>query len=182
MPTPKALEPSQAKTSLANRFVRLGDRLRQLNTKFGIRAKRVFLVWTKSSGTEVGEGDERIIARVEVLPTPKIADLSSVALNPFSAGKLPVGVIRVSEVTQTLTFDQLTGRRVPGRTEPIEEPFDFYYVVQEDGRGDNQADAQRYRLFSTPNRAEGKVEWQLLLERQSREPDRNGKPSLPDEL
>lgn len=182
MACPKPLLPTQAKRTLANRFVGLADRLRQLNTTFGLRSKRVFLVWSKFGGIEVGEGDEHLLARHEILPTPKVADLSAVTLNPFSAGKLPVGVIRVTEISETITFDELTGRKVPGRSDPIAEPIDFFFEVVEDGRGDAVPERQRYRLFSVPNRNEGRLQWEVLLERQSRELGRNGRPVPLDDL
>jgi hypothetical protein len=166
---------------LANKFAGskarpgLADRLRQLNTKFGLRAKRVFLVWSRFTGQERGEGDEKMLARVELLPTPKVSDLSAVTLNPYSGGKLPVGSIRLDEVSLTFTMDELTGKAVPGQqARRIPEAVDFFFEVQEDGRGDNPAEIQRYRLLGVPNRREGYVGWSILLERASEDPARSG--------
>src|SRR3990167_5274251 len=184
MPRPRPLSSAEAKRALANRFAGskerpgLADRLRQLNTKFGLRSKRVFLTWTLSGGAERGEGTERILARVEILPTPKVSDFSSITRNSFSAGILPVGSIRVSEVSLGFTFDELAGTKVPGRTEPLNEPVAFCYEVVEDGRGDAQPIRQRFRLLGTPNRNEGMVSWTLLLERVSEDLDRRGRSQL----
>jgi hypothetical protein len=177
MPKPRPLTPTEAQNSLANRLgIRVAPRLRQFATKFGLRAKRVFLVWTKFTGKERGDGSEIILSRVELLPTPKVLDMSMVTLNPFSAGVLPVGSQRVDKIAITYTMDQLMGKAVPGhkKGQEIEEPFDFYYEIQEDGRGDNPAMIQRFRLLGIPDRREGDMSWSVLLERTSEDPLRNG--------
>ena len=186
MPRPRPLSPAQAKATLVAKLTGtkahpgLGDRLRQLHTKFGARSRHVFLVWTRSSGLERGEGDEAELARTEVLPTPKTTDLTAVALNPFSAGTLPVGSLRVSEVSGTLTRDDLTGYAVPGQTRKLPEmpDVDFFYEVVEDGRGDDPAPRMRFRLAAEPYRAETALSWMLLLERASEDRSRSGQSQL----
>ena len=176
MPRPRPLTPAEAKRSLANRLgLRGADRLRQFSTRFGLRSRRVFLTWSRFSGAERGEGTERVIARVEILPTPKVADATSVMRMPFAAGVLPVGSLRVSLISVKFTADQLTGRRVPGRgSEPIAEPIDFFYELVEDGRGDDPAERQRFRVLGMPWRDEGNVGWNVLLERSSEDFARDG--------
>jgi hypothetical protein len=151
--------------------------LRQLNTKFGIRSKRVFLVWTRFDGAETGEGQETRLAEVELLPTPKIADLSSVALNPYSVGTIPIGSIRVTEVSAgQYTLDDLMGEIIPGLTTRLAEmpEVSFFYEMREDGRGDDPPSRDRFRLVSQPNRDEGGVQWQFILERSSQDRSRAG--------
>ena len=184
MPKPRPLTPAEAKGSLANRFSGLVDRTRQLATKFGLRSKRVFLVWTRWTGSERGEGVEQEQARVEILPTPLVSDLTSVALNPYAAGKLPVGSIRVSEISLSFTFDQLAGTKMPGRegAGAIPSNVDFFYEVVEDGRGDPEPVRQRFRRLGGPTREEDNVSWSLLLERSSEDRDRRGRSNAgPDE-
>lgn len=89
-----------------------------MNTRFGLRSKRVFLVWTHYSGKERGEGVERVHARVELWPTPKVVDYTALSRNPFSAGTLPEGSVRVSEISAgAYTFDMLTGLIIPANAE-----------------------------------------------------------------
>ena len=177
MPRPRPLTPSEAKRSLANRLgLRVADRLRQFSTRFGLRSRRVFLTWTQFTGAERGEGRERVIARIELLPTPKVADATTVMRMPFAAGVLPVGSLRVSLISVAYTYDQLTGRRIPGRSDdgPIPEPIDFFYELVEDGRGDDPAERQRFRVLGIPWRDEGNVGWSVLLERSSEDFARDG--------
>ena len=186
MPRPRPLTPDEAKRTLVGKFSGthatpgLADRLRQLHTKFGARSRRVFLVWTQATGEERGEGTEAELARVEVLPTPEIVDLTSVALNPYSAGKLPVGSIRVNEVSAAFVRDELTGYTVPGQSSKLPDlpDVDFFYEVVEDGRGDSPAPRMRFRLAAEPSRNETNVCWVLVLERSSEDRARSGQSQL----
>lgn len=176
MPKPRPLTPYEAQHSIAHRFTRIGDRLRQFNTKFGLRPYRVFLVWVKWDGAERGEGNEREIQRTEILPTPLVESLDSVTFSFFHAGTLPVGSIKVSQISAgVFTEDMLRGRMIPvAHEDSVPEPFDFFYEVYEDGRGDPEPVRGRYRLLTTPMRRAGKLDWNLMLERVSPDPNRHG--------
>lgn len=204
------MSPSQARGTLAHRLTAKADRLRGLNTRFGLRSKRVFLVWTHYSGAERGEGVERIHARVELWPTPKVADYTALLRNPFSAGVLPEGSVRVSEISAgAYTADMLSGLVIPANAErcgcgcgpvlPVQgqvlnsgeaagEPdlgerltrrdIDFFWEVVEDGRGDDPAPRFRFRIYSAPSRNEGRMQWEVLLQRANHDMDRQGQPTL----
>ena len=101
--------------ALAQRLQPTVDRLRARMTRFGLRPYQVFMVWTRWSGIERGEGAERELARIEIVPRPKVDDLTRVSLSPFSAGILPVGSLSISEVSGMLTADNLRGYAVPGK-------------------------------------------------------------------
>lgn len=103
MSRPRPLNPFEAKRSLANRLAPTADRVRQIATRLGIRPYRCFLVWTRFSGEDRGEGDENLIARVELLPTPKVSELTSQQLLLYGAGTLPTGSLRVEKVSATFT-------------------------------------------------------------------------------
>lgn len=156
----------------------LADRLRQLNTRFGLRSKRCFLVWTKFTGEERGEGDEKILARVEILPTPKVGDLTSLTLNPFTAGTFPVGSVRIQEISLSFTYDELMGTKVPGQDKPIADPIDFFWELVEDGRGDAKPERARYRVLGTPVRNESEVMWEVILERTAEQFSRDGRSQI----
>lgn len=100
-------------TPLATRLIPTADRLRQLNTRFGLRPYQVWMVWTKWGGKERGEGHERVIAQIPILPRPLVTDLTSVSLSAYSAGILPVGSLRIEEITGQLTEDVLNGLAIP---------------------------------------------------------------------
>lgn len=180
MPTPKPLNPFQAKKTLANRLIGKVDRIRQFSTKFGLRSQRVFLVWTVYSGEERGEGKETEIRRKEILPTPKIAPMNSISFMLSTGGVMPVGALKVSLISASITNDELEGLYVPERSEDrIPDKYRFYYEIVEDGRGDRKPLHQRFRLAAKPWRNEGAVSWEIVLERVSLDPDRDG--ITPDE-
>lgn len=101
------------RAKLAQRLAPVADRLRGRLARAGLRPYRVFLVWVQWDGEERGAGHPRVLREVEVLPVPKVEDLTAVSLSAFSGGILPVGSIRISEVTTALTADNLAGNVVP---------------------------------------------------------------------
>jgi hypothetical protein len=169
----RPLSPREAKGTILNRIAPVVDRARQVAVKTGLRSHRVFLVWTLWSGAARGEGDEREVARMEVLPTPRVEGLDAVALKSFSAGILPEGSIRLRSVSVRYTEEQLRGRVVPPNAErheavlldPLPPNVGFFYEVFEDGRGDALPVRQKYRLASQVWHQEGKVAYTMVLER-----------------
>lgn len=196
MPRPRPLRPEEARRTIAHRFGRRADNLRQLATKFGIRPYRCFLVWTIWDGGERGRGNETIVGKIELLPTPLVKNLDSVSYRFFSGGVLPVGSISVTRISTNFTQDQLTGLAVPRSieeahklsrpkaetakhlrrpsVETLPEPLDFFWEVVEDGRGDDPAERNKFRLAAWPERVPGNVEWRVLLERVSNDENRDG--------
>lgn len=98
---------------LAQRLAPRVDRLRQRLSSFGLRVYDVDLVWVRWSGAERGEGAETVLARIPILPTPKVEDLTAIAMSPMSAGILTVGSIRISEVSAQISIEALLGRMLP---------------------------------------------------------------------
>lgn len=180
MPKIRPLNPLQAKQSLANRLAPTIDRIRQLSTNLGIRPYRVFLTWTRWTGEVRGEGEELLAKQVEILPTPKVDSLDRVSFSLFAAGTLPVGSIQVSEISAAaFTEDVLTGRAVPvlGEDE-VPPPYEFFYEVVEDGRGDPDPVRNRFRLLTKPFRRAGKVDWTIMLEKEDADRDRDDRSAF----
>lgn len=172
MPKPRVISALEAKKSLANRLVRVGDNIRQLATKFGARPYRVQLVWYQWTGAEIGAGDRREIQRIEVLPTPLVESLDKLALSPSGAGIIRIGDVRITEISGTFTRDELLGKWVPGaHSQEAKEPVEFFYEIFEDGRGDDPVNVQRFRTSSEPWRQADEVEWRIMLARVSGDPD-----------
>jgi len=169
----RPITPREARGSILQRVAPMVDRARQVATKTGLRSRRVFLVWTMWDGVEIGAGDEVELARMELLPTPRVQGLDAVALQSFSAGILPEGSIKVDCVSVRYTEDQLNGRVVPPTSkcaqptvwDPPPVNGSFFYEVVEDGRGDQEPVRQKYRLSSQTWRREGRIAWSFTLER-----------------
>lgn len=143
----------------------------------------MFLVWTEWTGVERGEGEEKLYAEVELLPTPKVSDLSSLARRPYAGGIFAEGSIRVTEISAgAYTLDVLQGKSIPcqnttapradsgapinghGVERSSNPKIDFWWETQEDGRGDDPAMRTRFRITGRPARKEGSLYWGVNLE------------------
>lgn len=203
-----SLDPEAARRSFAQRFSVVADRIRGIPVKLGLRSKRVFLVWTHWTGEERGEGDEFVLARVELQPTPLVSDLSSVSRRPYSIGWFAEGSIRCSEISSArYTYDQLTGLEIPtdavrercasccGPVAPLggapvnpsgpcfvervgRADVDFWWEIVEDGRGDQPPIRFRYRILGGPSRDEEGFQWVVNLEAASEALSRDGRPNI----
>lgn len=176
----RPLTTSEARASLAARLGARVDRVRQLSTRMGLRPLRVFLIWTEWTGAEHGEGTESVVCRHEIIPTPRVVDISNVALKPMSAGLVAEGTLKVDRVTLALTDDMLHGKRYPISGAYVEPRLgvrgDFFYEVVEDGRGDDCPERRRFRLAAEPARRAGEADWVLVLERTAGDLSREGVP------
>lgn len=175
---PHPIPPRQARRTLANRLgLGVADKLRQLNTKFGVRPTRVWMVWIYWPGGERGQGKPVEKMRIELLPTPKVSSLDSVTFSVFHAGTVPAGSVKVTEVSVKYTYDELTGKMIPGgalHVDQLPQPWDFFYELVEDGRGDPAPVHQRFRDLSYPRRDAGNTQWILMLQKTSEDLNRDG--------
>lgn len=175
MPKVRALTGEQARRSLASRLSPIADKLRQIAVDKGLRPYRVALVWTKFGGEAEGEGTEREVKRVEILPTPKVVNLDSITFNQFHPGMFPIGSIRVERVSASFSDDLLRGLVVPSPEDLVPQPWTFSYEVFLDGRHEGQPPQRwRFRLLSQPFLQPGKEGWTLMLARVNADPNRAG--------
>ena len=77
MPIVGPLSQSKATRTLVRKLSPTVDRLRQIATNLGVRPYRVFLVRTRWSGEERGEGQEVVYDEREILPTPRVKQVSN---------------------------------------------------------------------------------------------------------
>lgn len=195
---PRPLTPGLARRSLAQRTAGIADRVRQrVSVHLGMRPYRVFLTWTKSgasSRSERGDGHTDVLERVEILPIPRVQDLTAINARSWSVGTVPEGSIRVDRVSAaTFTEDVLRGLRIPklvgqgpphqgfdsrgpGGDQQFARWADFFYEVVEDGRGDDPAYRRRFRLLGDPFRDVDGQQWVVLLQRADRDMKRDGTP------
>jgi hypothetical protein len=173
----RALSPERARRTLANRLAPVGDRVRQIATRLGVRPYRVFLTWTQWTGPERGEGTENLYARLEILPTPRVQSLDKLAFSLYHAGTITVGSVQVDRISLVqFTEDVLRGKSFPNNPLPfgenpqekhIPQPYEFFWEIVEDGRGDDPPKRERFRLMNRPMRQAGKLQWVCWLERTS---------------
>lgn len=145
--------------------------------KLGFRPYQVFLVWTKWTGDERGDGYERVICRTPLLPIPEVLDLTAVAKQTGGAGRYRAGSVRLNGISMSYTQELLEGKVVPEKREDeVPEPYEFFYEIVEDGRHGPQPLRGRFVLTSTPFLDVANQQWTLTLDKQSGDMGRDGQP------
>lgn len=181
-PRLRPLTPMQAKQSLASRLSSTVDKARQIDARLGFRPYQVFLVWTKWEGDERGDGNEVVVARIPLTPTPKVSDLTALRQQGFSAGRTLVGDVRLTEVSANYPQEVLKGEIIPERGEDqVPEPYHFFYEIVEDGRhcppkGSGGDERKRFNLSAAPFLDAENFQWVLVLDKMSRDMKRDGTP------
>ncbi len=160
-------------SSLLASLIPCVDSIRDIATQLGARPYQVMLVWTQWSGGERGVGIEDVLREELILPTPKIADLTSVSRDLQPVGMDETGSIRVTEISARYTEDYLFGKCGDGSSIP--EDQNFYWEVRfprEDGCG------PRRRFFpkSAPSLDATNFQWKISLLKISEDRTRAGDP------
>lgn len=183
---PRLLTPAEARGSFAARIASIADAGRDLEARLGLRPYVVNLVWIHWTGSERGEGCPQVACRRPLLPIPVVDDLTSLRLNAFSAGRFPVGSVRLSGISATYRQEYLEGTVLPDDPEEeIPEPWDFFYEIVEDGRHGKEPERKRFSVSATPFLDAENQQWIVVLDRQSGDPNRDGtmtkkEPAKPD--
>jgi hypothetical protein len=114
----RPLRAHEVGNTLADRLSPMADKLRQIATKVGVRRYRVFLVHVYWSGPVVGSGQPTEVSRKEILPTPKVSDMSATTQVLRQFGMTEEGGLVVDEISAAFTEDDLTGK-TPDLVDPI---------------------------------------------------------------
>ena len=153
------------------------DQIRQIATDLGVRPYRVWLVhwqWPRKPGL----GVPRETSRREILPTPRVMDLSGVPLSLASVGLTEMGGIKVDRISQRFSEDDLTGRtpdlRDPVRDATNREGSEFFYEVRETRTTVPPTKPRRFIPANVPMLRRSGMEWSIMLNRQEYtfDPDR----------
>lgn len=177
---PRALPPGAAARTVLARIAPAIDQARQVATNVGARPYLVFLVWGTWGGEQRGDGDFREAARLQLLPNPQV-DTKQDTRTPYSAGVLPVGALRVSQISQSYTLPVLQGNALPnGHDFDLQNRRnDFFYEILLDDRSPSpEPERARYRLLGTPVLIPTRVSWEMQLEHSSE--DRTNREAAQD--
>lgn len=137
--------------TLIDELVPTVDEIRAIHTDLGTRPYRVWLVWTRWSGGRRGDGVETVTSETEILPTPRIGELSGLAQLVKAIGRDEDGSVTLSEITLTLSEEDLLPRE-------IGDAQSFYYEIRE-GEGRRR----RYFPSSVPEKQASRVGWMVRL-------------------
>jgi len=171
-------EPGQVRGTLASRLVPVVDSIRSLNSKFGIRPYRVFMVHSQWTGGEPGVGYENITSRIEITPTPRIKDMDAVNTIMRETGLTEEGDVEVDQISARFTEDDLTGR-TPDLNDPnlprtTGAAFDFYWEVVENRGQSPNAVIRRFNPRNVPGLSRDGFQWKITLIKQDYDRGRRG--------
>ncbi len=161
----------QVKGTLVRSFVPLADSLRDLLTKFGLRTYRVSIIRVQWSGGRRGVGAPVVIASEDILPTPKISDLTALTEFVQPVGQDEIGGIEVSKISGRYTEDQLRGLGAGGEEIPADQEV-FWEVAYPDPASSTFI-ARRFQVRSAPTFSPGSFQWTVRLERSHEDRNRD---------
>jgi hypothetical protein len=162
----------------AQDMVEVADEIRQLNADFGLRPYRVFLVHQLWTGPARGMGQPEEVSRVELLPTPRVEDMTATGRALHAVGLTEDGSLRLAEISARYTEDELLGR-TPDVRDPVlprtgKRAMEFYYEVVHQRRRDDPALRRRYVPDAAADLKPGKFGWTVHLKKQQGDAARDG--------
>ena len=160
--------------SLGQRLVPVADRLRGLLTEFGLRPYEVAIVRTRWSGGRRGVGEEIVVEDALLRPTPKVADLDGIAVQVTPAGLSDVGEVQLSQISGTMTEEQLRGIHADGS--PIDADEDFFFEVRFPRLDGRPGERRRFFPASAPYYDASALQWRVHLRHQHANRQRGGDP------
>lgn len=165
----------QASKTLARKFIPLADSLRNMLTKFGLRAYRVTMVRIRWSDGARGAGTPTVELEEVMLPTPKIGSLDGLTEINQPIGLDEQGSIELSQISGRFTEEQLLGLEADGRE--IDPEVEFFYEVEFfPATATEGSHKRRFYPRSAPVYMPGRLQWSLRLEKGNADRERNGDP------
>lgn len=175
MPSFTVLGPGQQLQSLAGSLQPCVDKIRDLNTVFGVRPYIVRLVWTVWSEGMRGDGVEEVAHEVMLLPTPSVNSIGNLDATTTAVGSEEFGMLKLSEVSGRFTEDYLEGKACEGY--PIDASTNFYYEIEYPNQaGQFPGMRRRFELAGPPEYMPSKFQWEISLVRAGENRTRDGTP------
>jgi hypothetical protein len=166
--------PALLKQSLAQKLIPVADKVRNLYTDFGARPYRVRFVRSRWTAGRRGAGIETIVSTMEILPTPKVVDLNTLAEVVTPIGTTEIGLVQLQQVSGRYTEEMLTGVDPDGN--PVGDGDDAYYEIEFFRRDGRESDKHRFALAAAPYYFATKFQWNITLDAQIEKRRRDGTP------
>lgn len=169
--TVRPLRTAEVRQSLMSTLSPTIDNIRQIATSLGLRPYRVFIVHVLWTGDKVGSGNPVEISRREILPTPRIRDMSATTevLSPF--GRVEEGGIVIDRISAKYSEDDLTGKTPdlidPAITRTGKRNGEYFWEVQENRPGFPNTIPRRYIHAAAPTLMRGGSQWRIPLNKQN---------------
>lgn len=166
--------PSTLRGSLAQKLIPVVDKVRDLNTKLGMRPYRVRIVRTRFAGGRRGVGPETVVFELDVLPTPKVVDLNTLQEMVTAVGVTEIGLVQLQQVSGRYSEDFLVGVDPSGS--PVPDSDSVYYEIEWVRPDGKLTDKHRFALATAPYYNASAVQWTITLDAQLEKRRRDGRP------
>jgi len=164
----------QFKGTLGQSLIGVADGARDLFTQFGLRPYVVRMIRTRWTGDPRGDGNEYVEHIRDLLPTPKLVDMSSLSEVVLAIGTDETGSVMLTEISGRYTEDELRGLDPDGT--PVESNSQVYFEIEFPKPSGGLSEHRRFTLAGAPSYMADKFQWQIRLERQRPARDRQGYP------
>jgi hypothetical protein len=104
------------------------DRARDVAAQLGLRPYRVSFVHVRWTGRVRGDGSEEVVTQRDILPAPKVSDLSGLTRELTPSQIDEAGTLLLTKISAAYTEDQILCRPASGKPLPPNEAI--YYEIQ----------------------------------------------------
>ena len=161
-----------AATAAIQRRSHMMDKARDLLARAGLRPYVVSIIRTRASGgRRRGDGVTDVVREWRILPTPKLADLTTLQEIVAPDQVREQGSVLLSGISLSYSEDVLLGRGSDGSPIPADEAV-FYEVRFVAGNGQRR----RFVPSSAPSANGTDASWSIMLTRVPVDRDRRGVP------
>lgn len=150
------------------------DRLRDLRSQFGLRPYLVTIVREQWSGGRRGVGVATVTGVLNILPVPKVMDLTSLSEVSSPGGITEEGNLLVTEISGAYSEDVLMGNDAEGR--PPDPDANVFWEIAFTRPDGGQSAPRRFAPASAPHYDAEGFGWQVRLERARPDRRRDGSP------
>ena len=165
---------TQLGASLGQTLIPVIDGVRDLLPRFGLRPYVLRVVKLRWSGPRRGMGQPYVECANDILPTPKVTDLSGMTEIATPVGLDEVGTVMVTQISGRFT-DEFFRFASPDGKEP-EPNEEIFYEIEFPQVSGKPGDKRRFALRGAPMYYASKFYWQIRLERTRSDRAENGDP------
>lgn len=151
--------------TLGQGLIETVDSLRDLHAQFGLRPYRVRIIVTEWTGGERGLGEEVVVRSTELLPVPKVSDVSALAKELSSIGLEEAGSLMVSEISGRFGEGVLTGHDAAGNPPEQQQSFQWEVLFLTPGEAGDFGVRRRFFPSSAPTYDAAGFQWRVTLAR-----------------
>lgn len=162
------------RNSLGQKLIPVVDRVRDVLTCLGLRPYRVKIVRCRFAGGRRGQGPEQVVHELELLPTPKVVDMSALTEVDTPLGINEQGLVQLQKISGRYTEETLIGVGPDGNQVAPNETV--YYEIEFFRRDGRPSEKRRFVRETVPTWNAATIEWTVTLNSVIEKRGRDGQP------